>query len=108
MVWLALVGAILSETAGTLALRMASQPGGSRKWFIGVGAGYLTAFTMLTITLNGGIALGVAYGIWAAAGVALTAICSRVLFGEPLTKVMMLGIALIIGGVMAVELGAQH
>ncbi|MFF5235460.1 DMT family transporter [Dactylosporangium sp. NPDC000521] len=108
MAGLALIGAILSETAGTLALRMASQPSGSKKWFIGVGAGYLAAFALLTVALNGGIAVGVAYGIWAAAGVALTAVLSRILFGEPLTKVMVLGIVMIIGGVIAVELGAQH
>jgi small multidrug resistance pump len=108
MIWAFLIVAILSETAATLALRMASQPNGSKKWFIAVATGYLVAFIMLTLTLDGGLALGVAYGIWAAAGVALTAISSRVLFGEPLTKVMMLGITLIIGGVLLIELGAQH
>lgn len=108
MVWVTLAAAILSETAATLALRMAAQPGGSRKWFIGVAAGYLFAFAMLAVTLSGGLALGVAYGIWSAAGVALTAVASRVLFGEPLTKVMMLGIAAIIGGVLLIELGAHH
>jgi small multidrug resistance pump len=108
MIWVALVAAILSETAATLALRMASQPGGPKKWLIGVAAGYLTAFTMLTVALSGGLALGVAYGIWAASGVALTAICSRILFDEPLTKVMVIGIAAIIVGVLLIELGAQH
>lgn len=108
MVWVTLAAAILSETAATLALRMAAQPDGSRKWFIGVAAGYLFAFAMLAVTLSGGLALGVAYGIWSAAGVALTAVASRVLFGEPLTKVMMLGIAAIICGVLLIELGAHH
>ena len=42
------------------------------------------------------------------AGVALTAILSRVLFQEPLTRVMSLGIALILGGVLLIELGAAH
>lgn len=54
------------------------------------------------------MALGVAYGIWAAAGVALTAILSRILFKEPLTWVMGLGIILIAGGVLLIELGAAH
>lgn len=108
MIWVSLITAILAETAATLAMRMGSQPGGSRKWFIGVVTGYLSAFTMLTLTLNGGMGIGVAYGIWAASGVALTAIASRILFREPLTKVMTLGIALIIGGVLLIELGAHH
>lgn len=108
MVWLALVAAILSETAGTLALRMASQPGGPKAWYLGVGAGYVAAFVLLTVTLRGGLAVGVVYGIWAAAGVALTAVASRVLFREPLTRVMVFGIVLIIGGVLLIELGARH
>jgi small multidrug resistance pump len=106
--WLALVGAILSEVAGTLSLRMATQPNGSRRWFLVVGAGYLVAFTLLAVAVHGGIAIGVAYGIWAAAGVALVAVASRVLFGEPLTRVMVLGFVLIVVGVVAVEVGAHH
>ena len=51
---------------------------------------------------------GVAYGIWAASGVALTAVASKALFKEPLTALMMGGIALIIAGVLLVELGALH
>ena len=55
-----------------------------------------------------GLGLGVAYGIWAASGVALTAVASKALFKEPLTALMMGGIALIIAGVLLVELGALH
>jgi len=49
--------------------------------------------------------IGVAYGIWAATGVALTAVLGRVLFREPLTRLMLGGIGLIIVGVLLVELG---
>ena len=49
--------------------------------------------------------IGVAYGIWTAVGVALTAILSKVLFDEPLTALMVAGITLIIGGVVLLELG---
>ena len=107
MNWVFLIAAILSEVTATLCLRTASQ-GGSRKWLIGTVAGYLAAFTGLTLALDGGLALGVAYGIWAAASVALTAVASRVLFREPLTKVMGAGIGLIVIGVLCVELGAAH
>ncbi|WP_155355950.1 DMT family transporter [Acrocarpospora macrocephala] len=103
-----LAGAILSEVGATLALRMAAQGGGTKKWFIVVAAGYLAAFVFLTLALDGGLALGIAYGIWAASGVALTALASRILFHEPLTKVMGLGIGLIVTGVLLIELGAAH
>ena len=55
-----------------------------------------------------GIPLGVAYGTWAAAGVALTAIGSRVLFGEVLIRRMVAGIGLIMVGVLLLELGGGH
>ena len=46
--------------------------------------------------------------IWTAVGVALTAVFSKLLFDEPLTIVMGLGIALIISGVVLLELGGPH
>jgi small multidrug resistance pump len=104
--WAFLIAAILSEVAGTLALKVASN--GRPRWYGAVTAGYIVAFVMLTLALNDGLALGVAYGIWAAAGVALTAALSKPLFGEPLTPMMMGGIGLIILGVLAIELGSGH
>jgi small multidrug resistance pump len=106
MSWVYLALAIVSEVAATLSLRVASQ--GKNLWYAPVGVGYGAAFTFLTLALAGGIPLGVAYGIWAAAGVALTAIASRLLFKEPLTRVMGLGIVLIIAGVLLIELGGAH
>lgn len=104
MAWLFLAIAIGLEVAGTLALRMATT--GRRAWYAVVAVGYLGAFAALTLTLSEGLGLGVAYGTWAAAGVALTAVASRLLFDEPLTPLMGVGIGLIAGGVLLVELGA--
>jgi small multidrug resistance pump len=105
MAWLFLTGAVVFEVSGTLALRVASE--GRRRWIAVVLLSYLCAFALLTLTLDAGIALGVAYGVWAACGVALTALASRVLFREPLTPTMLAGIVLIIVGVLLVELGAH-
>ncbi|RKO23811.1 QacE family quaternary ammonium compound efflux SMR transporter [Pseudarthrobacter phenanthrenivorans] len=104
--WLLLAGAIITEVTATLLLRVAST--GKRRWYVPVAVGYVLAFTLLTLTLDQGMSLGVAYGIWAAAGVALTAVGSRVFFKETITPVMMLGLGLIIGGVLLIELGAAH
>lgn len=106
MMWLLLATAILVEVSATLCLRVAAQ--GKRLWYIAVGVGYLLAFTLLSLTLEQGMNLGVAYGTWAAAGVALTAVASRVLFKEHLTPVMMVGLGLIITGVLLIELSAGH
>lgn len=102
--WLYLVGAIIFEVFGTISLRLAVD---KKRWYVGVVAGYIIAFSLLAVTLANGLPLGVAYGIWAAAGVALTAILSKVFFNEPLTRVMIFGIVLIIGGVLLIEIGAS-
>lgn len=104
MAWLLLTGAILTEVAGTLSLRIATR--GRPRWYAAVVTGYLVAFTCLSLTLAEGMALGVAYGIWAAAGVALTAVAGWVLFHEPFSWVSAAGVALIVGGVLLIQLGA--
>lgn len=106
MMWMFLISAILVEVAGTLSLRLASE--GRRLWYVAVGSSYLLAFTLFTMALTQGMSLGVAYGIWAAAGVALTAVASRIVFKERLTPIMVLGLGLIISGVLLIELGAVH
>ena len=103
--WPALGGAIISEVSATLALRQAlNQPG----FYVMVGIGYALAFSLLSLTLKAGMPLGVAYGLWSAGGVAVTAMASRLLFGEPLTRTMVAGIVLIMAGVLLVEVGAQR
>lgn len=106
MNWVFLIGAILTEVAATAALR-ASDGGRRRRWLPAVLAGYLVSFTFLTFSLRAGMPVGVAYGVWSAAGVALTALLARAVFGDPLTRTMMAGLALIAGGVLLVELGAR-
>lgn len=106
MAWLYLAAAILTEVAASLSLKAATN--GKRAWYAVVIAGYLLAFAALTLALGEGLGIGVAYGIWAATGVALTAIGSRVLFKEPLTPVMGAGMALIAAGVLLIELGGAH
>ena len=103
--WPALGGAIVSEVSATLALRQAlNHPG----FYAMVGIGYALAFILLSLTLKAGMPLGVAYGIWGALGVALTAVLSMLVFGEPITVLVALGIALIMAGVLLVEVGAQR
>ncbi len=103
--WPALGGAIISEVSATLALRQAlNQPG----FYVMVGIGYALAFILLSLTLKAGMPLGVAYGLWGALGVALTAVLSMLVFGEPITVLVALGIALIMAGVLLIELGAQR
>jgi small multidrug resistance pump len=101
--WATLAGAILFEVLGTLALR-ASEGFRKRIWIIPVTIGYLASFYLLWLTLRLGMHVGIAYGVWTACGVALVALAARVLFDEPLTWLMSLGIALIVGGVLVIEM----
>ena len=100
--WILLGGAILTEVAGSLSLKAAlDQPA----FYAVVAIGYTAAFSLLWLALRDGMPVGVAYGVWAAFGVALTALLSALIFGEALTPVMLVGIGLVIAGVLCVELG---
>ena len=101
--WVALAGAILFEVLGTLALR-ASEGFRNRAWIIPVTAAYLASFYLLWLTLALGMHVGIAYGVWTACGVAMVAVAARFLFDEPLTWLMGLGIALIVAGVLTIEM----
>jgi small multidrug resistance pump len=103
--WLLLAGAILSEVAATLSLR-ASEGLKKKRWIVPVAAGYLGAFGLLALALARGLPVGIAYGVWAACGVALTALGARVFFKDALTRRMAAGVGLIAAGVLIIELGA--
>jgi small multidrug resistance pump len=106
--WLALTGAILIEVVATLSLR-ASDGFRKKGWILPVVVGYLLSFYLLWLALSLGLPVGIAYGIWTACGVALVAVLARFLFAEPLTWVMGLGIALIVAGVLTIEMvGVTH
>lgn len=102
--WLLLAGAILTEVTASLSLKGALD---HPALYAVVVLGYGAAFVLLALVLRTGMALGVAYGIWGATGVALTAVGSLLVFGEPITLLMGIGIAVVIAGVLCVELGAQ-
>ncbi|WP_433698900.1 DMT family transporter [Nocardiopsis sp. CA-288880] len=107
MPWFWLVGAIAAEVTATTSLKLSE--GFSRLIpSVVVVVGYVAAFTMLSQALARGMNLGVAYGVWAAAGIALVAVIGALFLGESLTWVQVGGIALIIGGVMALEMGGAH
>lgn len=102
--WLMLSIAIVSEVVGTLSLRAALD---HPVWFVAVAIGYVVAFALLSAVLASGMPVGVAYGIWAASGVALTAVIATVIFHDPFTVQIGLGIALVMLGVLLVESGSH-
>lgn len=103
--WLLLLAAILTEVTASVSLKAAQT---HPIWYPLVVLGYVASFYLLSRVLRLGLGLGVAYGIWGATGVALTALASVLFFGEPLTPLMIGGLILIIAGVLVVELGSQR
>lgn len=96
--------AIVSEVVATLSLKGVVEV----PWLVAmVVAGYGASFYFLALTLRNGKGIGVAYGIWGACGVVLTACASWLFFGETITPLMAVGFALIAVGVAVVELGAE-
>jgi small multidrug resistance pump len=102
--WALLSGAIATEVTGTMSLRALQD---NRLWLIAVVVGYTASLFLLTNVWQAGVPVGVAYGIWGAVGTAVTAVLGMVIFDEPLTVAIVIGIGLIIAGVLAVEFGSH-
>ena len=107
MEWLLLAGAILSEVTATISLKL-SEGFSKLVPSVVVVVGYVCAFILLSQVLKRGMSIGVAYGIWAAVGVALVALVGALFLGDSLTLVQVGGLVLVGGGVLALELGAAN
>lgn len=105
--YLLLAVAIVGEVAATTALKL-SENFSKLVPSIVVVVGYLVAFGVLGKLLKDGFPVGVAYAIWAAAGIAAVAAIGAVFFAEPVNWTMAGGLLLIIGGVVMLELGRAH
>ncbi len=100
--WMYLSVAILAEVIGTSALK--SSEGFTRLWpSVTVVVGYALAFWMLSLTLQT-IPVGIAYAVWAGAGIVLVALIGWVLFQQKIDAMGMLGIGLILAGVLVLNL----
>ncbi|AZM62962.1 MULTISPECIES: DMT family transporter [unclassified Streptomyces] len=106
MGYLLLSGAIVAEVCATTAMKYSD--GFSRLWpSLLTVAGYLVSFALLAQTLRT-VAIGTAYAIWAGVGTAAIATIGIVFLGEGLTAARAAGIALIIIGVVVLNLGGAH
>jgi len=98
--------AIAAEVAATVSLR---SVGGLQKPLplAIVVAGYALSFWLLALVLKQ-ISVGTTYAIWAGAGTAAVALIGIVALGEPATAVKIGSIALIIAGVIGLNLSGAH
>jgi small multidrug resistance pump len=100
--WLYLGVAIVAEVIGTSFLK--SSAGFTRLWpSLIVVVGYAIAFYFLAVTLRT-MSVGIAYAVWAGAGVALITLIGWIFYREPLDAPALVGIVLIVAGVAVINL----
>jgi small multidrug resistance pump len=101
MSYLYLAIAIVAEVIGTSALKAAE--GFTRLWpSLVVALGYGVAFYFLSLALKA-IPVGIAYAIWSGVGVALITLIGWVVFKQRLDMPALLGVALIVVGVVVIQ-----
>ncbi|MER5211658.1 multidrug efflux SMR transporter [Streptomyces sp. NPDC002838] len=106
MGYLMLAGAIAAEVAATTAMKYTD---GFTKLLPSLltALGYVVSFALLAQTLKT-VSVGTAYAIWAGVGTAAIATIGIAFLGEGMTAARAVGIALIIVGVVVLNLGGAH
>ena len=97
-----LIIAIAAETVGTTALQASAQFTRLGPTFLVVVA-YCLAFYFLGLALKY-VPVGIAYAIWSGLGIVLIALSGFTLFGQRLDLPAILGLSLIIGGIVIIQL----
>jgi small multidrug resistance pump len=105
LAWLALAAAIASEIVGTLSLKPAGH--GSVPAIALVVVGYAASFLLMLVVLRR-IEVSVAYAIWAGAGTAVIALVGMTFLGEPADVMKVASIALVIIGVVGLNMSGAH
>jgi small multidrug resistance pump len=100
--WIYLGIAIVAEVIGTSFLK--SSDGFTRLApSVAVVVSYVVAFYFLALTLRT-LPVGIAYAVWAGAGMALIALVGYLVFGQRLDAPAIIGIGLIFTGVAVINL----
>lgn len=92
------------EICGTTCMKLASE---NAKWHLGTVVGYGACFSIFPIVLRT-VPLGVAYAIWSGVGTAATALVGAALFHETLSPAKGGALAIIVLGVVLLELAGDH
>ena len=94
--------AVAAETIGTTALQASSQF--TKFWpSVLVVIAYAIAFYFLGVVLKY-IPVGIAYAMWSGLGIVLISLIGLVVFGQGLDLAAILGLGMIIGGIVVIQL----
>ena len=103
--WVFLFIAIIAEVIGTASLRQSDSFTKLVPSVI-VFAGFGLSFYFLSLTLKV-IPIGIAYAVWSGFGLVLISLIGWKVFGEKLSIVSLLGIALILAGVIILHFSTK-
>lgn len=107
MAYLFLTGAILVEVLATSLIK--STEGFTRLWpTLGCLAGYAAALVLLAQAIERGMQVGIGYAVWAALGTTLIVVIGVLFLNEPLTAAKVAGVALVVAGVVTLNLSGAH
>ncbi|GAA0253837.1 multidrug efflux SMR transporter [Saccharothrix mutabilis subsp. mutabilis] len=103
--WILLTLAIGFEVFATLCLK-ASDGFTKTLPTVGLITGYAAAFYLESQVIRLGLPVAITYAVWAGGGIALVAVMGRVLFADPISPAVLVGMALIAAGVGVVSVAA--
>jgi small multidrug resistance pump len=106
MAWGLLTAAIAAEIIATTALARSDGFSKLMPSIITV-VGYVVAFFLLGQVVKA-IPVSLVYAIWSGVGTALVAVIGVTFLGEPISWLKIAGLALVVAGVVALNLGGAH
>jgi small multidrug resistance pump len=106
MAWVVLGASVISEVAGTVALR---QSVGFTKIGSSLLAGlfYVVAVWLMAIAMRH-LEMGVTYAVWAASGTVITALVGIAVYNEHVSLQKIVGIILVLIGVFVLSMDRAH
>ncbi|MFD0741102.1 DMT family transporter [Phytohabitans flavus] len=99
--------AIAAEVLGTSLIK--STEGFTKLWpTLASLSAYAVSFLTLSMAIQRGLQVGVGYAIWSGLGTTLIVIIGALFLSEPITLAKVVGVALVVAGVVVLNLGGVH
>lgn len=102
MIYIYLAAAIVAEVIATSALAKTNGFTNLIPSLVSV-AGYGIAFFLLSLVTRS-MPVGIVYAVWSGAGIVLVALAGWLIFGQKLDAPALIGLAMIIAGVLIINL----
>jgi small multidrug resistance pump len=99
--------AIVAEVIATTLLK--STEGFTRLWPTAAClTGYAIAFAFMAMAIGRGMQIDVAYALWSALGTTAIVVIAVLFLGSPVSVAKIVGVVMVIGGVITLNLAGAH